>query len=285
MKEQVVQFGPSQRLVGIWTTPPTVLSDAPACLLMNAGVIHRIGPHRLNVKVARALAGSGISTLRFDLSGVGDSPAALGGTHFGAQAVLDLQAAMDHLEAQLDVRRFVVFGLCSGAVNGYRLALTDHRVVGAFMFDGFSYPTLRTHVLRRWRRLRSQSLMSLARKIPRRLFRRPGATEEEVADGDDGPSHPSRQQFEQDMNQLVARGVAVHLVYSGSFLEHFNYPNQLRDAFPKAPFLEAVRVDYLPDVDHTVTSLAAQRKVIATVLQWVQSVAGQGGEDRRTSSR
>ncbi len=224
---------------------------------MNAGVIHRIGPHRLNVKIARALAATGIATLRFDLSGVGDSPAAVGGANFVEQAVLDLQAAMDHLEGRLGVNRFVVFGLCSGAVNSYHLALRDQRVVGALMFDGFMYPTLRTHLLRRWRRFRLLSWTSLAGKIPRWLYERLAAAEAAAGVGDDELSDPTRQQFEQAMNRLVARGVAVYLVYSGSFLESYNYDSQLRDAFPKAAFLDRARHDYMPDVDHTVTSLAA----------------------------
>jgi pimeloyl-ACP methyl ester carboxylesterase len=180
---------------------------------------------------------------------------------------------MDHLEGRLGVNRFVVFGLCSGAVNSYHLALRDQRVVGVLMFDGFAYPTLRTHLLRRWRRFRSLSWTSLAGKIPRWLFGRQAAAEAAAGVGDDELSDPTRHQFEQALNSLVARGVAVYLVYSGSFLENYNYDSQLRDAFAKAAFLDRVRHDYMPDVDHTVTSLAAQRKVMAAVLHWIQGVA------------
>jgi pimeloyl-ACP methyl ester carboxylesterase len=287
MSEEVVQLGPGNRLVGILTTPPSGVRDgALACLLMNAGMIHRIGPHRLNVKIARALAGCGIATLRLDLSGVGDSPPTVGGRHFREQAVLDLRDAMDHLELRLGVRRFVVFGLCSGAANGYRLALEDQRVVGTLMFDGFSYPTFRTHLLRRWRRFRSLSWSSLARKIPQWLARRlaPGEAEGGEGEGESEMGSPTREQFEHDMNRLVARGVAIYLVYSGSFLEHYNHASQIRDAFPKAAFLDSVRYDYMPDVDHTVTSLAAQRKVVAAVLEWVQSVAATRAQDQRVLS-
>jgi pimeloyl-ACP methyl ester carboxylesterase len=285
MREDVVQLGPGNRLIGILTTPSTgAHADAPACLLMNAGMIHRIGPHRLNVRIARALAGSGIATLRLDLSGVGDSAPAVAGKHFREQAVLDLKAAMDHLEQRLGVRRFVVFGLCSGAANGYRLALDDQRVVGTLMFDGFSYPTFRTHLLRRWRRFRALSWRSLARKIPQWLARKLTPTEAE-SDGSEGEmGDPTREQFEEDMNRLVARGVAIYLVYSGSFLEHYNHASQIRDAFPKAAFLDKVRYDYMPDVDHTVTSLAAQDKVVGAVLEWVQSVAATRVEEHRVLS-
>ncbi len=55
MDDIPLQFGPDDRMLGIWT--PAQGDPAPvACLLFNAGVIHRIGPHRINVKAARALA-------------------------------------------------------------------------------------------------------------------------------------------------------------------------------------------------------------------------------------
>jgi pimeloyl-ACP methyl ester carboxylesterase len=283
MEEAVVQFGSDDRLLGIVTAPDELLPDAPACLLLNSGVVHRIGPHRLNVKIARAMAEHGITSMRVDLSGLGDSPAAPGAAHFGEQSVRDLQAAMDHLESTQGIRRFIVFGLCSGAVNGYRLALEDKRVVGLLMFDGFVYPTLKTHLLRRWERFRSLPWSSLARKIPQRLSRllRPGASKS-VSD-DAHLSIPSRQQFAQAMDNLIERGVAVYLVYSGSFLEGHNYHRQLRDAFGGARFLAHVRYDFMPDVDHTATPLAAQRKVIAAVGGWVQSVAGSSGSSTKES--
>jgi hypothetical protein len=41
--------------------------------MFNMGANHRIGPRRINVKLARVLAARGVSSLRFDLGGVGDS--------------------------------------------------------------------------------------------------------------------------------------------------------------------------------------------------------------------
>ena len=44
------------------------------------------------------------------------------------------------------------------------------------------------------------------------------------------------------------------------------------------PFMSRIRYDYETDVDHTVTSQHAQRKVVAAVLDWAQSVAGSSGK-------
>ena len=119
--ETVARFGAGERLLGIVTLPAQRREDAPACLFMNAGVVHRIGPHRINVKLARALAAVGIASIRIDLSGMGDSATAPGAVHSGEQTVRDLQDAMTHLEQTLGITRFIVFGLCSGAVHAYWL--------------------------------------------------------------------------------------------------------------------------------------------------------------------
>jgi alpha/beta superfamily hydrolase len=69
-----VLFGRTRSLVGIITDPPEAERDPqrPAIVCLNAGIIHRVGPHRLYVKMARTLAAMGFVVLRFDFSGIGD---------------------------------------------------------------------------------------------------------------------------------------------------------------------------------------------------------------------
>jgi dienelactone hydrolase len=277
--ERIARFGPDERLLGVVTLPAVPRPDAPALLLLNAGVVHRIGPHRLNVKLAREVAKEGVTSIRMDLSGLGDSPAAGGSSHFGEQALRDLRAAMAHVEQTTGIRRFVVFGLCSGAVNAYRLALADERVAGLLMFDGYVFPTWRTHVRRRLARFHSLPWSAIAAKVLRlatgqRTRRQP---EPGYETDDTHLGLPTRLQFADAMKTLVTRGTSVYLVYSGSFLEGHNYHGQLRDAFGHAMFLNHIRYDYLPEVDHTVTALASQRTVLAAVRNWVQSVPAEAG--------
>jgi len=274
--ESVARFG--EELLGIMTLPGRMAPGAPACLLLNTGIMNRVGPHRLNVKIARSLAAAGVPSLRMDLSGLGDSPAARTPLRADARAVQDLQAAMDHLQQTLGIDRFVVFGLCSGAINGYRLALADPRVTGLMMFDGFVYPTFRTALLRRWFRLRRMSWPERLRKVRDRLLWRRGrpAPRGLVGDGllEFQFQPPSRSEFAQAMDTLVRRGLSVFLFYSGSYADGHNYRGQLRDAFGKAMFLDHVRYDFMPDVDHTLTPLETQRRVIGLIRDWVQSLAG-----------
>ena len=250
MTEAVVQFGPANGLIGIVTQPDGGTRATFACLLINAGVIHRIGPHRLNVKIARALATIDVMSLRMDLSGLGDSAPARSDKDFWDQAVVDLQSAMDLMERVYGIRDFVVLGVCSGAVNGYWLAKADRRIVGLLMFDGFAYPTWRTALVRRWTRIRKlpwSSVLAGGYATGKRLVGRAvlGDGERQSASV---TRHPSKEEFGATMQEFVERGVAVFLAYSHTVEQH-NYAAQLSDTYPRRAFLRHIRYEYVPEID------------------------------------
>ncbi|MEM9411005.1 MAG: alpha/beta hydrolase, partial [Planctomycetota bacterium] len=58
MNESVCQFGPKNNLMGILTTPDESrqVEGAPIAIVLNAGIIHRVGPFRMHVDLARQLA-------------------------------------------------------------------------------------------------------------------------------------------------------------------------------------------------------------------------------------
>lgn len=279
MNETLVAFGEGQRLVGVVAAPDGPMAET-ACVLMNAGVIHRIGPHRLNVRLARRLAALGIMSLRIDLSGLGDSGAAREGRSFRDQAVADLRAAMDVLEREHGIHRFALVGVCSGAVNSYAAALADTRVTGLMMFDGFAFPTLKMRVLRRWIGLRRLPVWAWPAKLATTISRLVVARRRVPGEDNEQPGeHPTAQQFEADMNSLAAQGVALYLGFSGGVKDHYNYQDQMKDAFPSAAFVRDMRCEYLPHVDHTITSLAAQRQFVDDVTRWVASLSHSGQPD------
>ena len=61
MREEVLLFGRTRALVGIITDPPHAArrQPLPAVILVNVGLVHRVGPNRLYVKLARSLAALG----------------------------------------------------------------------------------------------------------------------------------------------------------------------------------------------------------------------------------
>ena len=136
--EEILLFGHAeQNLVGVITDPPEGRRDPdlPGIILLNPGLINRVGPHRLYVKLARALAEQGHVVLRFDLSGIGESrPRAeiVEGAH---GAVLDTIDAMSWLHWTRGVKGYVLMGHCSGGWHSLLTAYNVPYVCGVVAMD------------------------------------------------------------------------------------------------------------------------------------------------------
>ena len=276
--ETLVRFDEGRRLTGTLCepvaadAPGTVRApqpDRPVLLVFNAGVLPRTGPHRLNVKLARRFARAGWTVFRFDLSGQGDSLAAGGTLGFERQSIADLRAAMDALGERLGATRFATFGICSGAVLGYGCALEDERIVGCAMFDPYMYPTWRTQLTRMQTVIRRDGLVPVVAGFVRRPLAPATASPPKPSGVNLGLQDPPKAEFAAGLQTLLERGVALRMLYSGSALYHYNYPGQFDDGFRSFGLAGRIRADFLPEVDHTVTAVAAQRFLAEHLLQWM----------------
>ena len=277
MNEQVLQLGPQRHLVGVWT-PAQGPARPLAVLMLNAGVIYRIGAHRTSVKLARHLAAQGFGCARFDLSGVGDSRAPRGAADFRTQAVHDIRTVMDAIEARQGPSQFALVGICSGAANAQAAALVDERVRGVFLIDGFVYPSWKGRLHFLWRMRRAYGWAGFARRLLQHAGSKLRARSQPVPEAslaDDGP-HRTREQYVQDMRELVRRRVQVTLLFTGSILEHYGYAGQLRDSFAGESWLDEVQCLFEPDIDHTVTLRAAQLALLERVSAWLHQVLTRG---------
>jgi alpha-beta hydrolase superfamily lysophospholipase len=129
ISERVVSLGPIG-LFGIMTTRsppgdgpgdaatgPAPVGETPTIFFFNAGVIDHLGPARLWVQLSRRWAHAGLRSVRFDLSGIGDSPVHAGQPN---QEVYSSEALDDVVEvlravSPADPSNAVLVGLCSGA--------------------------------------------------------------------------------------------------------------------------------------------------------------------------
>ena len=97
----------------------------PTIVLVNEGNTHHIGQARIWVDLARVLGAAGFRTLRFDLSGNGDSGTRPGQTpHVGRapEAIDDIYIAMRGIQPD-DPTSVVLVGFCSGAYQVVEQAL------------------------------------------------------------------------------------------------------------------------------------------------------------------
>jgi pimeloyl-ACP methyl ester carboxylesterase len=96
------------------------------------------------VECARRWAARGVTTLRLDGSGLGDSdgderPYQRSAHFYRAELADQVLAALDELEGRGLPARFLVGGLCSGAYWGFHAALKDRRVRGLVLINIWTF--------------------------------------------------------------------------------------------------------------------------------------------------
>ncbi len=283
MREHSATFGPGDELLGTFCLPDEVAAGACGVLLFNAGMLPRGGPHRVQVKLARALAARGLPSLRFDLHALGDSARASGKLPYTVQVQHDLRAALDALQRQAGTDVFAVLGFCSGIVPSFRLAQSEPRVRTLALYDGFDlmdWPSRVRYYLRRLQQY-GVGLNGFSHYLRRaRLFwgalllrlRDRGGGDVPDAEGDDLPVP----RLLRGLGQLAATGVRVTLIHAGSAFGLSHGQRQMRAALDRQDARQ-VDVVFLDTVDHLVTSVPAQRAFIDALCA---ALAQPGGEVR-----
>ena len=271
MTEQAVLFS-AQSLVGVLTkADEEEHTRRPIVVILNAGMVHRVGPNRLHVRLARELARRGFASLRFDLSGIGDSPARVDGASLHDAAICDVRDALGFIANEREGSTFVLVGLCSGADLAFRAALADERVVGGVLIDGFPYHTFRSRLHRRARhyawQLRGRNwraLLGSHSPVWRRLRRSPKPVLPPVANRQ--RDVPSKDEAEAGLHALTERG--VRLLVASTPDRDYSYPRHFAETFPSVRS-DLVQVTFFPDADHTFTLHANQDLLIRTITQWI----------------
>jgi alpha-beta hydrolase superfamily lysophospholipase len=277
IREQAVLLGPRKSLVGIIAVSPSPRPDAPMIVILNSGIIHRVGANRMYVPLARALAAAGFPVLRFDLSGIGDSENRVDALSPFDASMADIREALDSVESSRQVRRFVLVGLCSGADHAILYTGTDKRVVGVALLDP-AVPRTRGYYqrfyLRRLVTLKTwMNLLSGRHSLWSRWRARPAASAAEV----DEPIPPGPDLQSPEVKAVLERAYQAALDNDNQLLVLFtegreeihNYREQLLDAYPNLKWGSRLRLEYFYDCDHTFTTEACRQHLVATVVDWI----------------
>ncbi|MDK9557684.1 alpha/beta hydrolase [Marinobacter sp. M216] len=275
MRERVVTVGDHLPLVGIFCEPDAdrVSDSKTAVILLNSGVIHRVGSCRLSVSLGRALAEhAGIATFRFDFSGIGDSDARRGTLTANQSAIEEVQEVMDYLGKWKKIDRFILYGLCSGAFAAYRTAIADERVLGTVQLDGYCYTTWKSHMMHYSPRLLSPTrwLTWLLRKLGLRKVKKGvevSGIEEQFFEVPDFASYPPKEDVQQGLKTLNDRGLDMLYVFLGN--EHYKYHKQFEDCFDDVSFKDNLTVIHRPNATHILSEPEDRRRVIEAITDWV----------------
>lgn len=270
MNETICNFGDDNGLFGILTSPDkdVEIPDAPVVIILNAGIIHRVGPFRIHVDIARMLAAQGCSTLRIDLSGLGDSAPRTGKIATEGRAMLDVRDAMDFLETKLGTRKFVLIGLCSGAFEAHRIAVQDERVIGTVLMDGIVFPTFGF-----W--LRNQKRFFKPRFWRNAIKRRLEANNKESDEGDGQSLAESeffggdlcRETTTREIKNMLDRNVQMLFIYTDGFDDIIG-KQQFKEMYCLQPDEEQLQVEYYEKAEHTFRLIENRKVACQRIVNW-----------------
>jgi hypothetical protein len=273
MIEEPLQFGPGGRLFGILTMPEgpsKTANDLPVFVILTSGLLHRVGPRRLYVRLARELAQQGFSSLRVDLAGRGDSSPSAGCSE--EQSLLkDYEEIVSVLESRLGPVRLVLGGLCSAADDALRLAPGDSRITGLFLLDpvcdrdaGFHIRTL-IRILAtpvRYALWFKRRLMSLAKsgqpmaeaKIDRLAIR----------------NYPNTEAMREAFEAIRDRQGRVLSVFTSYATVYLNQAAQLNRVLRVQGFKQFCTALFWPGADHPFSLELHRAQLIETVRMWAE---------------
>ena len=257
-----IAFGPGEGMFGILCNPDAAASNVAAMLLPTTGIDPCSGMSGMWTDLARQLARRGITSLRFDMTGVGESNGRLTGDAMTASyhpnRITDLGYALDALTTR-GFGRVTVVGYCSGAYAAWHAALKDKRI-DSLLAGNLVYFNLQTMLADDVLRLQpGRSRLGLrngpfARLLPAKVLtwlrrlddRARGAAPRTVRHLLRG-WEVDQQQTRRHVRALTARGCTVGMVMAEDDHGHV----RLRRAFGEQPRLpNGVELTVIPDTDH-----------------------------------
>ncbi|HVE84325.1 MAG TPA: alpha/beta hydrolase [Myxococcales bacterium] len=284
MRERALLIGEGQNLVGVLCEPEPAkkIAGAPAVLLWNVGIHHRVGPYRVFTDLARRLAAEGFTSLRFDVAGQGDS-APRRGVVEGNAHVADVKEAMAFLEKKLGFKAFVPAAFCSGVDACHLLSVSDERVVGVIYIEPYAWRTpgfwvrypLRFLDAARWkRRLANKQAAEEARGDDVAL----DPLAQEAAQKSDAAAgivfsrgQPDRMKFGAEVAALAARGARLLFLYFGGDT-NVNHAGQLWQMIGRSPGELGGKVEVVFDAraDHILYRPGDRARALDAMVAWTR---------------
>lgn len=277
MFEQTLIVGAENHLVATLASSSRSHDGRSRCvaILSNSGVIPRTGPHRMNVHLARRFAEMGIPSVRFDMTGLGDSRRSSSTLPIVRQWVADTRSVMDVAQSRFECDQFFMVGFCSGAEVAHFVALEDARMRGIVLWDLYAYPTIESRVRTTIFRLRRAGLAGIPNKIVARLnYRLRALVASQTTDHDSAEklsTVPHKHEFAARIQRLVDSDVKLLFAYCGGEPDWYNHAGQFRRMFAGHPFVREVAVGYLAKSDHLITQKVAQVAFVQMVEEWLES--------------
>ena len=281
MQEEAMLLGPGQSNVGVFTpaTDPLGAQSNTAVICITAGLLHHVGPHRMHVLLARSLAEEGISTLRFDLSGIGDSSVRTDDLPALEAPVQEIKDAINELETR-GFTRFILFGICSGAVQAAKVAVGNPNIAGIIQVntgtdDGntevYSQAAAQFYLKRSFWNLNAWKNLFTGKVNYRALIVTLFAALIDKLKGGHKNATSMEEEFQNGIQLLTQQGTSVLMVLSDRHAQFYAIYKKVFEKLRCAQFNTLVYAD----TDHLFTSLSVQQELIGQICQWSGELVGE----------
>jgi hypothetical protein len=284
VNEKAISFGPEGVLAGVLTEPDQASwrAGAPAVLMWNVGLNHHVGPWRFNVELARMLGKRGVPSLRFDVSGLGDSETRRDTRSDHERALADVTDAIGYLEKRKIARSVILVGFCSSVDAAHVLAARDPRVAGVVYLEGYAFRT-RGFWMRYPLRLvdRPRVKRFLKNALPRVFGDEVSGTGWGQRAAVFAREYPSTEQLRRDFASMVAEKKRLLFVYVGVDT-NYNHRDQFFEMYLDQGPRDGIDVDYFGDMDHTFFRVEDRQRVLERVASWVEASIPERAESLRT---
>lgn len=299
-----------ERLFGTLHRPANPRAGAPAVVLLSPGVKMRVGPGRLYVPLTEMLNAQGYTVLRFDFFGLGDSEGELHESMLAdvynnievGRYVSDTLCALRWLREAHGFDKFLLGGLCGGAITALLTAEREERVTGLLSL-GMTV-TLASNAAAPAKFMTSQQLDSMRLGYIRKLLRpgswlrlltfrsdytviwysfknmvarkKPQAAKAVVADAPLEQRGNANPLFPPAFFSFLQRGGRALMLFSGKdrlqaeYVEKFATPY----AAQLTPFAPQVREHVVENANHVLSFPEWQREMVDVSRSWIASLEG-----------
>ncbi len=300
VKQEAINFSNEDRLLGILTIPKNHdFTIHPIVLILNAGLLHRVGSNRMGTNLAFKLAENSIASFRFDFSGIGDSRNSDTDIDTAQLFINDTNDAIDYLKNEYGIKEYILFGLCSGAEVAFEVALNNQVITGICLVNGttiklkeigISYQTIKSLTERRYlmknllnlfnwlnflksgnlhTSINKKSAKKFLRKAKLIFLKKLDARNNEVIKTTITLGENKFSNWE----KILERDIHIFQIFSegSSSLDIYNY-NKLDKFLLKKQKLQKLSVKIIKDVDHNFTPLWSQQLLLNSVTKWITNL-------------
>jgi len=282
--ERVVQIPLAEgRPFAVVTTPDIPRPGAPTLVLLPAWAMRRSGPNRMWTEVARLAGVEGFTTVRVDLSGIGDADGSRDWLRFHGNAtdpriIGEIRQILDGLVAAGIGHSFVACGMSSGGFWAFKSMLEDSRIGSAVVMNANAHllePSWYGALVRRKARavLYPRSWMRIVRgEVDLRQTKVFGYLRQRVI-RPRSPTigTPDPISFLEALDRFGGRAAQLTLAFSAN--EEMPPELQRRGLWAQLSGRPGVMLENIAGLDHNLRSLAAQRDVHRIVLEHLRRVA------------